>query len=158
MKKCIILEIYSNRSKGKEMKRLNGCRRPHLLTDRIQFRTDTTTPPVEYLWQVSKQSNKWSRRRCDNEIVTVLSKGQITILKMAAFRPYLLTDQNYFQADTDIERNLYASFRQHSSSGFGGDAITVKINDRWWRTYLSTDQNHVRADTTRSLAEYLRQV
>ena len=44
-----------------------------------------------------KKNEKWSRRRCDNEIVTVLSKGQIAILKMAAVQSYLLTDQNRFR-------------------------------------------------------------
>ena len=56
----------------------------------------TTRPLGEHLRQVSKKSNKWSRRRCDNETVTVLSKGKIAILKMATIRPYLLTDQNRF--------------------------------------------------------------
>ena len=41
-----------------------------------------------------------SRRRCDTEIVTVLSKGQVAILKMVAIWPYLLMDQNRFWADT----------------------------------------------------------
>ena len=51
--------------------------------------------------QVSQKSDQWSRQRiCDNEIVTVLSNGQLEILKMAAVRPYLLTDQNRFRADT----------------------------------------------------------
>ena len=30
-----------------------------------------------------------------------------------------------------IEKNLYARFRQNSSSGFGEDAIKVKIKDGW---------------------------
>ena len=37
---------------------------------------------------------KWSRRRCDNEIVTVLSNEQFTTL--------FLTKQNHFRADTSI--------------------------------------------------------
>ena len=34
-----------------------------------------------------------------NHIVTVASKGQLAILKMAAVRSNLLTDRNRFQAD-----------------------------------------------------------
>ena len=78
----------------------DGCRWPHLSTVRNQFKACTTRPLGEHLRQVSKKSNQWSRRRCDNEIVTVLSKGQIVILKMATVRPYLLMDQNRFLADT----------------------------------------------------------
>ena len=37
--------------------------------------------------------------RCDNEIVTMLSKGQIAILKMAAVGPYFLTDRNRCRVD-----------------------------------------------------------
>ena len=42
-----------------------------------------------------RKSYQWSRR-CDNNIVTVLSNWRLAILKM----PYLLTDQNYFRVDT----------------------------------------------------------
>ena len=57
-----------------------------------------------------------------------------------------------------IERNSYARFRQKSSSGFGGEAITVKIKDGCRRPYLSTDQNHFWACTTRPLGEHLRNI
>ena len=70
-----------------------------LSTDRNHFRACTNRSLGEHLRQVSKKSDQWSRRRCDNEIVTVLNKGQIAILKMAAIRPYLLTDPNLFRAD-----------------------------------------------------------
>ena len=60
----------------------------------------------------------------------MLRKGQLAILKMAAIRPYLLEDRNNFgRTHLDFERNLYARFRLISFSGFGGDAITVKIKD-----------------------------
>ena len=76
---------------------------------------------------------------------------------MAAVRPYLLTDQNHFkQIHLDIERNLYARFRQNSSSGFGGDAIREKIKDGCPRPYLSMSWNHFRACTTRPLGEVSR--
>ena len=77
----------------------DGCRRPHKSTDRDRFRADTTTLLVKHIRQVFKNSDVWSRRRCDNEIVTVLSKGQLAVLKMAAVRPHLLTDQNCVQMD-----------------------------------------------------------
>ena len=38
-------------------------------------------PVAEHLRQVSKQSDQWSRRLCDNEIVTALSKGQFSDFK-----------------------------------------------------------------------------
>ena len=41
-----------------------------------------------------KESDQWSWRRCDNEIVTVLSNEQFTTL--------FLTKRNYFRADTSI--------------------------------------------------------
>ena len=71
----------------------DGCRWPYLLMDWNHFMVCTTRPLGKPLDQV--KSNQWSRR-CDNEIVTVLSNGQLAILKMAAVRPYLLTDQNRF--------------------------------------------------------------
>ena len=58
----------------------------------------------------------------------------------------------------DIERNSYVRFRLNFSSGFGGDAITMKIKDDCRRLYLSTDQNHFQVDTTRPLLKPLRQV
>ena len=68
--------------------------------DHNLFLVDISRLLVKHLRQVSKQSNQWSRRRCNNKIVTVLSKGQFRILKMVAVRPYLLTDQNHFRSDT----------------------------------------------------------
>ena len=78
----------------------DGSRPPYLSMDRNHFRMDTTRPLVEHLRQISKKPDQRSRRECDNEIVTVLSKGQLTILKMAAVRQYLLMDRNRFRADT----------------------------------------------------------
>ena len=124
--------------------------------NRNHCQVDTTRPLVEHLRQVSRKSDQWSRRRCDNEIVTVVNKGQIAIQRWPLFshvdRPW------YSFSHLDIERNSYARFRQNSSSGFGGDAITVKIKDgcRW--PYLSTDWNHFRACTTKPLGEHLGQV
>ena len=95
----------------------NICRQTHLDIGRnsyVRFRQNSssgfggdvimvknpTRPLREHLGQVLTKSDQWSRRRCDNEIVTVLSDGQLAILKMAAIRPYLLMDQNRFRADT----------------------------------------------------------
>ena len=49
-------------------------------------------------------------------------------------------------------------FQRNSSSGFGGNAITVKIKFGRRRPYLLTDWNHIRADTTRPLGEQHGQV
>ena len=81
----------------------DGCRQPYLLTDRNHFRVNTIRPLGKHLRKFSKKSEYWRRRRCDNEIVTVLSKGQLVILKMAVVRPYLLTDRNRFW--TNISRH-----------------------------------------------------
>ena len=127
------------------MKIWGGCRWPNLWTDRNHFRVYTNKPLVEHLRQVST-SDQWSRRSCDNEIVTVLSKGHFAILKMAAFRPYLLTDQNYFQTDTSRHcENFICKISTKTSSSFRGDGITVKTKDGCQRSYLSTDRNHFRA-------------
>ena len=164
------------------MKIKDGCPRPYLSTDRNHFQACTTRPLGEHLRQVSKKSDQWSWRRCDNEIVTVLSNGQnltsglrgeaiMRLLQcwvkgkqwyfkygrqMATIWPYLLTDWNCFRADT--ERNSYARFWQNSSSGFEGDATLVKIKVGHWRPYLAMDQNHIPADTTRPLGVQLGQV
>ena len=45
----------------------DGCRWPYLLMDRNHFQADTTRPLEEYLRLVSKKSDRWSPRRCDNE-------------------------------------------------------------------------------------------
>ena len=55
----------------------DGDRWQYLSSDRNHFRADTTSPLVEHLRQVSRKSNQWSRMKCDNEIVTVLNKGQL---------------------------------------------------------------------------------
>ena len=99
-------------------------------------------------------SGQWSRRRCDKEIVIVLSNEHFTILKVGRRSAiyFRQTEIIFGRTHLDIDRNSYAS------SGFGGDAIKVKIIDvcRW--PHLSTDRNHFRADTTRLLGEHLRQV
>ena len=51
----------------------DGRRRPYLCTDRNRFRVDTTTPLREHLRQEYEQ---WPQGRCDNVIVTMLSKVQ----------------------------------------------------------------------------------
>ena len=71
-----------------------------------------------------KKSDQWSRKRCDNEIVTVLSNEQFTTC-------FLQNEIIFGRTHLYIERNLYARFRQNSSSGFGGDTIKVKIKDGW---------------------------
>ena len=78
----------------------DGYRWPYFSTDRNHFRASTTRPQGQHLGQVLKQSDQWSRSRCGNKIVTVLSNGQLAILKMAAVRLYLSTDWNYFRACT----------------------------------------------------------
>ena len=129
------------------------------LTNRNHFRACTTRPPTEHLGQVSKKSDQWSRRRCDNEIVAVLSKGQIAMLRCPPFgHIYWWSGIVFGRTYLNIERNSYARFRQNSSNGFGGDAITVKIKVGCWWPYLSADQNLSRACTTRPLREQLGQV
>ena len=139
------------------MKIKDGCQRPYLSTDGNHIRPDTT----RHSW-VWKKFEQWSRRRCHNEIVTVLSKGQLAILKMgqlailnmAAIRTRIVFQQTHLET----ARNSYARFRLNSSSSFG-DAITVKLKDGCRRPYLSTDQKkHFLVDTTKPLGEHLRQV
>ena len=45
----------------------DGSRRPHLSTNRNLFREDTIRLLGDHFRQVSKKSDQWSRRRCDNE-------------------------------------------------------------------------------------------
>ena len=78
----------------------DGCWQPYLSTDQNHFQACTTRALGKHLGQVSKKCDQWSRSRCDNKIVTVLSKGQIATFKMATVRPYLLTNRNPFWADT----------------------------------------------------------
>ena len=59
--------------------------RTYFSTDQNYFLMDATRPQGNFQ---KKKLDQWSRRRCDNEIVTVLSKGQFAILKMIAIRPY----------------------------------------------------------------------
>ena len=66
------------------VKNKDCCRQPKLSMDSNNFRSDTTRLLGEHLGQVLKNSTKWSRRRFDNEVATVLSKGQFAIFKMAA--------------------------------------------------------------------------
>ena len=53
----------------------DGCRRPHLSTDRNHFRANTTKLLGEHLIQVSKKSDQWSRRRCDKEKQSLRTNG-----------------------------------------------------------------------------------
>ena len=137
----------------------DGDRRPYLSSDRNHFQADTTRPLVEHPRQVSRKSDQWSLRRCDKETVTVLNKGHLAIQKWPLFchicwRTRIIFKQTYL----DIERNSYATFRQNSSSGYGGDAITVKIIDGCEGPYLLTDRNNFRSCKTRPLGEHLGQV
>ena len=129
------------------MKIEDDCRRPNL-SDRKRIRADTTGPLGETSPVSFKKSDLRSSRRGDNETVMVLSKGQLPILKMAAVRPYLLTDQNRFRADISKHRE---EFICHVLTSFGGDAITVKIKDGCRRPHLLTNRIHFRAGTTRLL-------
>ena len=61
----------------KTVKIKDGCRWPYLLIDPNHFRADKTRPLGEHLRQVLKKSDQWPQRRCDYEIVTVLSKGHL---------------------------------------------------------------------------------
>ena len=45
----------------------NDQRRPNLSTEQNQIGGCTTRPPGKHPRQVSKKSDQWSRRRCDNE-------------------------------------------------------------------------------------------
>ena len=45
----------------------DGCWRPHLSTGRNYFRKDITRLLGKHFRQVSKKSDQFSRRRCDNE-------------------------------------------------------------------------------------------
>ena len=116
----------------------DSCRRPYLSSDRNHFRTCITRPLGEHPRQVSKRSDQWCRGRYNNEIVTVLSKGQIVILNMAAVWPYLLTYRCHFWADTSRHcEKFICKVSANSSSGFGGDAITVKIKDGHRRPFVN---------------------
>ena len=79
--KFLTMQPIADLTKKKKKKRLikDGDRRPYLSSDRKNFRADTTRPLVKHLGQVSRKSDKWSRRRCDDEIVTVLNKWQLAI-------------------------------------------------------------------------------
>ena len=72
---------------------------PYLLMDQNHLRAETTRPLVEHLRQVSKKSDQWSWRRCDNKIAIVL-RAISDFKDGAAIWPHLLTDQNRFLADT----------------------------------------------------------
>ena len=61
------------------------------------FQVCTTRPLWEHLGQSYKTSDQWSWRRCDNQIVTVLST--ISDFKDGCLQPYLPTDQNRFRAE-----------------------------------------------------------
>ena len=74
----------------------NGRQRLYLSTDGHIW---PTRPPGEHPRQVSKNSDLQTRRRCDNKIVTVLSKGEYAKSKMAAVQPYWSTHQNRYRGD-----------------------------------------------------------
>ena len=66
-------------------------------TDDGRRRTDDG-PLLYYkltMWAFGSGELKNPTNAHGGEIVTVLSNGQLAILKMAAIRPYLLTDQNF---------------------------------------------------------------
>ena len=58
----------------------------------------------------------------------------------------------------EVEKNPYAKFRRNSSTGYGGDAITGKIQDDRRRPYLATDRTQIRAGITRTFGEHPKQV
>ena len=55
----------------------------------------------EHSRQVWKESEEWSWRRCDNKIVILLNKGEVTIFKMAVWQPYYLMNGEVF-----LERHI----------------------------------------------------
>ena len=122
-----------------------------MITENQRFWADTTRPLVEHLRQVYKKSDQWSRRRCDTKIVTVLSKGQLVILKMAAVWPYLLKDRNCFRVDTSRH---WEEFICKVSKKFLNWFQRRGDNGENQRSYFY--QNHFWADTTRPLGEHLR--
>ena len=137
----------------------DGCRQPYLLMDLCHFQVCTTRPLGEYLGQVLKKSDQWSRRRCDNEIVTVLSNEQLVILKMAGVQPYLLTDLNRFQADTSRHWEEFKC------------KVSTKFLQWFWRRYDNSENQRwlpvaifvngpepFWGCTTRPLGEHLGQV
>ena len=56
--------------------------------DLNKIQVGTNIPLIEHPKEVLKKSEKWFWRRCDNKIVTVLSKWEVKISKMAALWPY----------------------------------------------------------------------
>ena len=137
----------------------DGFHLPYLSTDWNHFWASTTRPLGEHLRKVSKKSNQWSWRRCNNEIVTMLSIGQIAILKMAVVRPYLLTDRNCFKVDTTrhwkefickVLAKFLKLFRRRCDNG---------ENRSWLPAAIFVNGTEcIRADTTRPLREQLWQV
>ena len=121
---------------------------PYLSTDCNLIRACTTgslggTPQTGF----EKKSDQLSRRRCDNETVTVLSKGGLLQRWLPfdhiSWRTGIVLDE----AHLGVERNSYATFRRKFSAGYGGDAITGKIQYGRWRPYLWTDRNQIWACT-----------
>ena len=79
--------------------------------------------------------------------------------KIAVWRSYWSMDQNRFYGDTSRSwEESICKVRRHSSTGYGGNAITEKIQDGRQRPYLSSDGNQIWTCTTRPPGEYLRQV
>ena len=147
----------------------DGCHLPYLSTDWNHFWACTTRPLGEHLREVSKKSNQWSWRRCNNEIVTMLSIeqkivtmlsiGQIAILKMAVVRQYLLTDRNRFKVDTTRHWKEFISkvlakflklFQRRCDNGENRSWLPAAI--------FVNGPECIRADTTRPLREQLWQV
>ena len=89
----------------------------------------------------NKKKKKRSRKRGDNKIFTIIGKGQSAILKMAAVRPYLLTDYNRFRGDTSRQWDEFTfRFWQNSSSVFGRRCDNGE-NQRWlWYFFFRTDE------------------
>ena len=94
-----------------------------------------------------KKYNQWSRRRCNNKIITVLSNGQLATLKMAVVWPYLLTEQNRFRADTSRHWEEFTS------------TVLTKFL-QWFRRRCDNGENrsHFRACTTIPLGEHRMQI
>ena len=55
-----------------------------------------------------------------------------------------------------VERNPYAKFRRNSSTGYGGDAITGKIQDGRQQPCLSSERNRNRRCTMRPLGKLFK--
>ena len=93
-------------------------------TDRNFFRGYTTRLQAEHLGQVLKNPTSGLGGDATTRLLQcwVMSNSRLCFWQNEII---------FGRTHLYIERNLYARFRQNSTSGFGGDAIKVKIKDGW---------------------------